>query len=217
MSAPATPGDLARSVVPRIPRVRAGGIPDDPAWSSSPVLELRRAQDGGAVVQSTRVRALHDGRTLFVRFDCDDRDIWATHARRDAPLWEEEVVEVFLAPGPDTPSDYVEIEVNPLGAVFDARVANPDGSRGTMRVDTSWDAGGLVTRVTRPSAPAWRVELALPWIALCEGEPPAEWRANFFRIDRPPGGAHEYSCWSPTYTDPPDFHRPALFGHLVLG
>ena len=203
-------------MVPRVERTGARGTLDDESWSRVPVLELRRAQDGAVPVQATAVRVAHDLDALLLRFDCDDRDIWATHARRDAPLWEEEVVELFVAPGEGDPEEYVEVEVNPLGAVFDARVANPQGRRESMRVDASWNAAGLVAAVGRPSPGTWRAEIVIPWGDLCAGPPPPVWRANFFRIERPRGADHEFSCWSPTLVDPPDFHKPALFGRLVL-
>jgi hypothetical protein len=202
--------------VGHVPAVDASEFPAETRWSQAPVLELRRAQDGGVAVHPTRVRLLEDGRHLFVRFDCEDADVWATHVRRDAPLWEEEVVEVFLAPGASDPSRYVEIEVNPLGTIFDARVANPDGRRDTMIVDPGWNSSGLVARVERPVAGGWRAEIALPWADVYDGAPASVWRANFFRIERPRGGSPEFSCWSPTMADPPDFHKPASFGRLLL-
>ena len=204
------------AVIPRVEWTGARGAPDEASWSRVPAVSLRRAQDGAELQQATTVRIAHDLDALLVRFDCEDRDIWATHVRRDAPLWEEEVVELFVAPGEDDPSDYVEIEVNPLGAIFDARVTNPHGRRDSMRVDATWDAAGLVASVTRPSPGSWRAELVVPWSELCEGTPPRVWRANFFRIERPKDGAPEFSCWSPTLADPPDFHKPASFGRLVL-
>lgn len=195
------------AIVPRL---------DASSWSCVPAVALRRAQDGADPLQATAVRIAHDGQALLLRFDCNDRDIWATHTRRDAPLWEEEVVELFIAPGEDDPSDYVEIEVNPLGAIFDARVTNPEGRRDSMRVDSAWNAAGLTAAVLRPSPQAWRVEIVVPWSDLCDGTPPRVWRANFFRIERPRDGDPEWSCWSPTFEDPPDFHKPASFGRLVL-
>jgi len=47
-----------------------------------------------------------------------DDNIWATMRRRDEHLWEEEVVEVFLQADPQQKS-YIELEVNPLGAMLD--------------------------------------------------------------------------------------------------
>jgi hypothetical protein len=153
---------------------------------------------------------------LHVLFECEDRDVWATHARRDAPLWEEEAVEVFLAPGARDPDRYVEIEISPAGVLFDALVSNPDARRATMRVDTSWTAAGLVGRTCRHGRASWSAELSIPWRSLGElGEAGGAWRANFYRIERPHGEAAEYSAWSPTGADPPDFHKPARFGHLV--
>ncbi len=204
------------AVVPQVVRPRLRGTLDDASWSRVPTLSLRRAQNGAAPEQATTVRIAHDSHALLLRFDCDDRDTWATHRLRDAPLWEEEVVEVFVAPGEEDPAEYVEIEVNALGTILDARVASPDGRRESMRVDRSWNAAGLVVEVDRPSPDSWRVEVVIPWRELHDGATPRIWRANFFRIDRPRDGDHEFSCWSPTFADPPDFHKPACFGRLIL-
>lgn len=204
------------AIVPQVERSGLRGTLDDASWSRVPTISLRRAQDGAAPDQATTVRVAHDREALLLRFDCDDRDIWATHAWRDAPLWEEEVVEVFMAPGEADPSEYVEIEVNPLGVVFDARVANPHGRRETMSVDRSWNAAGLVVAVDRPSPERWRVDIVVPWRDVHEGARPRIWRANFFRIERPRDRHPEFSCWSPTHADPPDFHKPAFFGRLIL-
>jgi len=207
---------MIEAVVPRVERVHSRGGLDEAAWSRVPGVTLRRAQDGADPLQATAVRLAYDDVALLLRFDCDDRDIWATHSRRDAPLWEEEAVELFVAPGEDDPSEYVEIEVNPLGAIFDARITNPQGRRESMRVDADWNAAGLVAVVVRRSPGTWTAQLEIPWIDLCDGAPPPVWRANFFRIERPRDGDHEFSCWSPTLADPPDFHKPSFFGRLVL-
>jgi len=198
----------------RIPHLASGKAP---AWESVPELTLRRAQDGGVPLYATRVRLLDDGTRLLVRFDCADPDIWATHGERDAPLWEEEVVEVFLAGGADVPTRYFEIEVNPLGVLFDALVLNPDGRRATMRVDTSWNPPGLLARVVRDAPAGWSAEIVLPWADCFPDGTPSLLRANFFRIERPRGRPDEFSCWSPTLADPPDFHRPECFGILTRG
>ena len=63
----------------------------------------------------------------------------------------------------------------------------------------------------------WTAELAIPFADLGLAGAPAPgtvWRANFFRIER--GRVEEYSAWSPTYADPPDFHLPSFFGELVF-
>jgi hypothetical protein len=204
----------------RVPRSSTRGPAGDPAsWLDVPALPaLVRADGRGLAGHATRVRLYHDGASLHVRYDCVDADVWATHTRRDAPLWEEEVVELFLAPGAGDPVSYFEFEVNPLGAVFDAIVSNPRGDRRGMTVDADWDCPGLdAGAAIAPAGNGWSAWLSVPWAAVAPpGAPLEEWRANFYRIERPRGGIAEFSCWSPTRTEPADFHRPARFGRLVL-
>lgn len=174
--------------------------------------------DGSAPTrQHTTVRVWWSRVGLGVRFDAEDDDPWATLTGHDQPLWQEEVVELFFAPGVETPREYFEIQVNPLGAVFDARVTSPHGDRREMTVDTSWHCAGIEVRA-EGTPRGWSAEVLLPWSGLGIGEkPPRFWRANFYRIDRPRDARPvELGCWSPTLTDPGDFHRPARFGVLEL-
>lgn len=177
---------------------------------------LVRATDGSPPALATRVTLLDDGERLRVALECDDPEPWATISRRDGPLWEEEVVEVFLAPGRGAPRSYYEIEVNPLGAVFDARIDCPHGDRRALRVDSGWDCPGLTAHVdVDRERGLWRAELGLPWRSLAADSTSVEWRLNVYRVDRPRGGDAEYSAWSPTRVTPADFHRPARFGYLT--
>jgi hypothetical protein len=170
---------------------------------------LRRSTDGGAPRLPTALRAGHRGGVLCVRFDGRDDGRVATLRRRDAPLWQEDVFEVYLAP-PGAAGVYYEFEVNPLGALFDARVESPEGRRESMRVDVGWNCAGFSARVrTRPGL--WSALLRIPLAPLGEEASPG-WRANFYRVDR--GEPDEYSAWSATFADPPDFHRPDRFGLL---
>src|SRR5947208_1773103 len=41
-------------------------------------------------------------------------------------------------------------------------------------------------------------------------------RANFFRVDRSAAHGDEYSAWSPTMKNRPDFHVVAAFGGLIF-
>jgi hypothetical protein len=160
----------------------------------------------------------HDGTRLHLRFVCEASELRASYVERDAPLYEEDVVEVFIAPEAATPTQYYEFEVNPLGALFDARVRNPFSDRKRMSVDPRWDCPGVAWSVRAdPARRRWSAWLSFPWSALVgEGARPASWRANFCRIDRPSGGEPEFSCWVPTRTVPADFHKPECFGRLDI-
>ncbi|MEN9938260.1 MAG: hypothetical protein RLZZ387_4839 [Chloroflexota bacterium] len=187
-------------------------------WASlAPLPPLLLADGSGPAAQQTTVRLCCDQCGLYVRFDCSDRDIWGTYDQRDAPIYDEEVVELFLSPGRDVPRRYVEIEVSPNGVMFDARIDSPAGTRVGLTVDTGWDCPGITWRAERHDADQrWSAVLCIPFAALVEGEPPEVWRANFYRIERPREGMPEFSCWSPTYTEPADFHVAGRFGTLYL-
>ena len=144
----------------------------------------------------------------------------------NAPLWRQEVFELFLAAGTDDPADYVELQVNPNGALFSARVSNPDG-KGTANSLDFFDGrqAGIRTTVTKEEA-AWGGTITLPLSIL--GSLQDHYRLNFFRIvslqSHDPAG--QWACtgttcaflaWSPTVSGAsPAFHVPARFGHLIL-
>lgn len=197
--------------------VRAEFSIEDP-WRS-PVsalpVRLRLSGDGGAPQLSTTVALYFDDDYLSLIFSASDDHIVATYTVHDDPLYDEDVVEVFLAPA--RREEYFEIEVNPIGAMFDARIISPDGKRETMRADRDWNAGALaaVRRVVElDGTTTWDTLLRVPFSAVGRRAPsPGElWLGNFFRIDRHPVRGDEYSAWRPTLRTPPDFHVPGAFG-----
>jgi hypothetical protein len=209
-------------------------------WEEIPGRPLVSTLDGGPAEQPTTVRAAWDEQALHVRFECWDRHAWGTMTRRDDPLYQEEAVEVFLAPlatlAPPAPilgdpTVYLEFEVSPLGTLWDGRIHNPTSRRADLVSDAAWDCPGVRWQAGRLAVPAvsgatarqdWWAELVLPWegiagIAPGESPVPKLWRANFYRIERPEGGPPEFTAWSPTLVTPADFHQPARFGVLELG
>lgn len=212
----------------RCPRVsaplRIDGVLDEAVWRWVPATPPFALSHGyGLPVQPTRLKACWDNSRLYLAFQCRDRDLHSPYTRRDEPLYEGEVVEAFLQPGPD-PRCYFEFEVSPAGVLFDARVDNPR-PKGRMTVETAWDAPGIRWAVKRRGTlnrrddrdEGWDVEMAIPFADLKLNRPvrPGDrWRANFYRIDR--GSPDEFSAWSPTLADPPNFHVPERFGRLVF-
>jgi hypothetical protein len=236
---------LPELVCPRVaPPSAIDADPHKPLWSALAPVWLRPSQGGVAVdappasvaqaalaadaaplaprwrFQPTALRVAHDGERLLVSFHCVDRHAWGTFTGRNQPIYEEEVVEAFLAPGAE-PRHYFELEASPMGAWFEARIESPYGRRATMRVDRSWRCEGW-QRAVRLCADQegrhvwWCAEWAIPFAAIGAPPPPpgSRWRANFTRIDREDAG--QFSAWSPTLVDPPDFHRPDRFGWLLF-
>src|SRR5205085_8187175 len=99
-------------------------------------IPLVRSADGSPPRLTTKIAVYADS-CLNVLFHADDDEIVATYLGHDQPLYQEDVVELFLSPA--EPTRYYEIEVNPLGTTFDALIDSPDGNRRTMKTDVAWD------------------------------------------------------------------------------
>ena len=188
-------------------------------WSDVPALPPFTLADGsGPAEQQTVARICFDTQAFYLRFDCNDRDIWGTHTQRNEPVYNEEVVEFFIGPGETDPIHYYEFEISPNGVLLDAKVYNPTSQRAELEIGVQWNCPGIRWQAGRnDQANHWWVVLVIPWVAIApQGELPITWRANFYRIERPRNAAPEFSCWSPTMTSPADFHKPAWFGKLKL-
>lgn len=188
----------------------------------------------GSAPYRTEFRALWDTEALFLRYDVEDPHPWYTLTRRDDPLWEEEVVEIFLDPDAKG-HHYAELEINPGNVVCDVRMIAPAPHR---QMDLAWDIDHLHTRAASWPAGTYDGELAASggWVALARvpfaslsslptaaSLPPApgdRWKFNVFRIKRPGGPLAPHAdvilaAWSPT--GGPSFHVPAAFRELVFG
>ena len=204
-------------VVPRAP------FDMEEPWSTPPAcapVRLRRSTDATAPRLATSVAAWHDDEYVSFLFSADDDFIQATLHERDAPLYEEDVVEIFFAPDASAVSRYYEIEVSPNGVIFDASIDSPDGVRATMHADRAWNCNGLVVAVRKvieaDGAISVDTLIRIPFASIGRGVPEdgEAWRANLFRVDRHETEGDEYSAWQPTMKDPADFHVAAAFGVL---
>ena len=178
-------------------------------WAGIQSAELLLAESGLRPRQGTQVKAGWDAEYLRVFFFAEDLRPWATLTERDAPLYQEEVLEVFLDPVGDLGA-YFEFEVNPNNALLDLCVRK---IRSGYRKDFRWRCGGLQTAAGAVDG-GWAAEWAIPFASISERPPVAgdRWRANFTRIDRPEGLPRELSAWSPTGFA--QFHIPERFGFL---
>lgn len=181
---------------------------------------LVRATDGAPPFLATSITAFYDASFLYVIFRFEDDEVHATYLNHDDPLYEEDVLEVFLSPV--QPATYYEIEVNPLGATFDARIESPTGTRASMQADLEWEATGLWTANRKARDEGRGMFLTETLIAIPFGSmghdapaPGSSWRGNFFRIDRSSRG-DEFQAWCPTMKNPADFHVVSAFGTLLF-
>ena len=189
-----------------LPRVK---VPPPSTPGAAVTLALLENITGHAPLQATTVTLSRTAAHLRILFECEDALPWATITRLDGPLYQEEVVEVFLDPFGDLEC-YFEIEINPLNTVMDLMLRRVGKG---WRKEFAWQCEGIETSTARTAA-GWSAVLVIPFTAVVS-QPPAAgsiWRANFLRIDRPPGAPRELSAWSPTAHN--TFHRTSRFGFL---
>lgn len=210
--------------------IHVDGKLDERVWEKAQAVTLS-VKNGGDPQQATTVRMLWDDYYLYFSWDCVDSHVWATMAVRDLPLYNEEVVEVFI----DADSDrfgYVELEVNPLGTLWDGFILNHGlNDEGHVKLtgilawnskDIRWAAWPRGTvNDSSDTDRGWSAEMAVPLkdIVSAPNNPPRngdKWLVNFYRIDLPHGANQpgEGQAWSPVSGG--TFHDPEQFGQLIF-
>jgi len=194
--------------------IEPDGRLDDPLWKKARILRLVDNQTAGRPGQWTKVRAIRNDTFLYIGFNCEDREVVATLTRRDDNLWKEDAVEIFLDPVGDG-RDYLEIEVNPLGTLYDAWVHfSPNIDFDKSKTFDMKDIRVAAKIARNPGTRAdrnWACEIALPLAELPTPMTTAA-RMNLTRIDRVRGQV-VYQAWSPTYRW---FHVPERFGKIFF-
>ena len=213
---------MTAPAVPVVPVARVASPADvamQPPWT------LCRLDGAPSISVETRARFAATAEQFVVLFESTAEPPLTVERRRGEDVFDDECVELFLCP-PGEPFQYQEIVVNPSGAVYAARVVNPDDSRRTWNVVRGEPPAGVFidTQGDPAAGPAtawlrWSCRLAIPWSSLPPGLPPApgeERRGNVTRIAR--GRSTEFLLLSPTLrTNPPDFHVPSRFARFVFG
>lgn len=208
--------EVSRTATP----IKVDGKLDDVVWTKvEPLRDFRQTLDGSPGITKTEARILYDDDFLYVSFRCADNNIWATFKNRDQHLWEEEVVEVFVQGDPQQ-SSYIELEVNPLGAMLDIYMLD---IRKPLHYE-SWNSQKLKWGVQlsgtvdgKDGDKEWTCEIAIPIedVVTARNLPPRvgdRWRLNLYRAEQLPTPA--LLAWSPTFKN--DFHIPSKFGEIVF-
>jgi len=119
----------------------------------------------------TRVKILWDEDYLYLGAELEEPHLWGTLSRRDAVVYQDDDLEVFLDPDGNG-RDYYEVEINVLGTVFDLYLDRPYREGG--RADIQWDLQGLLTGISLQGTlndpsdrdQGWTVEMGVPWAHL---------------------------------------------------
>lgn len=168
-------------------------------------VEFRENQFGGHLTHGTRARLMYSREKLYVLFLCKrptGSSLRAHHTKRDAEIWSDECVELFLDPDPGTKATYYHIVVNPNGAVYDM------DANGDIRWNPAIQAAARVT------PDLWQLEVAIPLAGFGRVPAPGEtWAFDLFRSRHHGGQVEQQACF-PTFTG--RYHVPEMFGKIVF-
>jgi hypothetical protein len=191
-----------------------------------PEIHFYNATDGLISNEETHVVLKYDDAFLHIHFNCLQNLLVEsnTYFEHNSEMWNQEVFELFISAGTNTPNKYLEIEINPNNALFVAWVNNLAGIGPDSLTFIEHQASGILHGVQK-GFEKWNGFLSIP-LALI-GQKTNEYRLNFYRIilKQAQGDLNwkcdkinsDFECWSSTMSGAePAFHRPDAFGQLIL-
>ncbi|QZE14721.1 carbohydrate-binding family 9-like protein [Halosquirtibacter laminarini] len=179
--------------------IRIDGDLKDAAWESAPWTNLFVDIEGDKQpkpIYPTKAKMLWDDQYFYFAFELEESDIWATLKHRDAVIFKDNDIEIFIDPDGDT-HHYYEYEMNALNTQWDLMLTKPYRDPGNLVLDT-WTIRGIKSAVkvygtlnnSKDTDKKWTVEVALPWSDLEEanihnGIPKIDeiWKVNFSRVN----------------------------------
>jgi hypothetical protein len=205
--------------------IRVEGRLDDAAWFAAPALRLEAFPwHRSGAKHATVVKLLWDSENLYIAHISEDKHISARHTERDGRISEDDCFEIMIAPNPDKPEVYFNLEWNVIGGLVDN--FRPNGPKQPRA--PKWDAEGVrvagryggTLNDDSDEDNFWICEVEIPFrnfAAHAKNTPPRNgehWNANFNRH----GGKTnpQYAQWSAGDTPQPSFHTPHRFGRLVF-
>lgn len=185
---------------------KANPVKIDRYWSGEPAPIGRHAE----------ARVLWTDQALYVRYVCNQTEALVISAHpqtktKTTGLWDRDVCEIFIAPDPEIPEKYFELEVAPTGEWLDVGIDLTSGRR-----ESDWKFTSHMTTGARIERDRVTMAMRIPWNDWMHQPQPGErWRANLFRcVGSDP--RLRYLAWQPTRTPEPLFHVPQAFGWLVF-
>lgn len=172
-------------------------------WIKAPLVTgFRVIRTGAEPKEETRVKVLYDKANWYIGIEAMTEHAWsplkASVTNRDGAVWEDDSVEVFLAP---PGGDYCHWVVNSLGACYDAKL-----------MDKRFDSQAEIA-VTR-SKDRYTVELRIPADRLGSAILPGQiWQLHFIRTClnlQPPHGPESAGI------DGVDAHRQLNFRRALI-
>ncbi len=87
------------------------GALDEPDWARAAALSLHAHDGKGAITRATTTKLLWDDAALYLAFEAQDPDAFTPYRKRDDPLYDSEVYEIFIDADGDA-DVYVELHLS---------------------------------------------------------------------------------------------------------
>lgn len=203
-----------------VPRITEAPVIDgsskDTVWQGIPwISDFRdgKLPSRKAAVQ-TKFKAAHDNSFLYFIVRAEEPSIGnlITSSRniKDANIWSDDSVEIFIDPG-RLERRYYHLIINHHGTIYDSHCEFMGAEGLEFAMDSGWDISAKAA--VAKGKDYWTVEFVLP-LAEMDITPEAEkfWGINIAR-NRRAGGRHELSSFAPMSFAPmrDGFHQPEKF------
>jgi len=201
------------------------GILNEPAWQkAASVGPFVFAWYESGEKEQTEAKILWDDERIYFSFRCDDKHIWAEHYTHQSAVYRDDCCEAFISPVPEGPErlDYINYEINCLGSWLSGYHAK---SRGVDRRHECYglEIGRMINGTVNDDSDTdegWVLEFSVPWRHFEDfgaDFPPKDGQALYLNLNRLGGATnYQYSQWTPSKTEKPQFHSPADFGKVIF-
>lgn len=173
------------------------GIANEESWQSAQFTESFIDIEGVKIPKyNTKVKMMWDDKYLYIYSQMEEPHVWGNLKQRDTVIFYNNDFEIFVDPS-GTATNYVELEINALGTVWDLALDKPYRVGG--KANNNWNVDGLKSAVNIKGSlnkfddtdTEWSVEFAIPLKKLAEQKHlnhnhPVEgeqWRINFSRVE----------------------------------
>jgi len=215
-------------------------------WALAPWSELFvdiEGRDKELPSQDTRLKMLYNQEFVYFAFEIKEKHIWASIEERDAVIYLDNDIEIFIDANGDT-HNYLELELNALNTVWDLFLAKPYREGGPILnefnfkdLQTAIKINGTLNDPSDEDE-SWIVEVAIPWSNIISTNTPKRvpeqgesMRMNFSRvqwqtevvdgkyvkkINPETGRTFRENNWVWSPTGKIDIHRPEYWGIVTF-
>lgn len=179
---------------------------EDINWKQIEGMPLTSNNGDGSTPYQTTCYLAYNEQGIFYRFEVQDDKVNCTMRAYNAPIYDEETVELFIQPTEDK-THYMEFEWNGIGGVFCAEVNNL--LNGTLLLDYVKD--NIIDSKIYAAEYGWVVQGLMP-SELFKGKFESKWRFNAYRIKRRADKSQILLSYNNTIED--SYHIPDKFAVL---